>query len=82
MSTGSRQDKGSRASDEDSKTAVKVGMSGASSASRSAEHSHENKRLTGNHSCPSAAALETDRSRLRVDPTAVSTVDGSCHLAN
>lgn len=90
MSTGSRQDKGSRASDEDSKTAVKVGMSCASSAARPQPmaarvtpiQKAESKRLTCNHSCPSATALETHRSWLRVDPPAVSTLDGSCHLAN
>ena len=62
---------GSRASDEDSKTSVKVGKGHLHS---SAEYRCANPQSSGAYS----TTVKTHRSRVRIDPPTVPTVNGPC----
>lgn len=82
MSISSKQGGGSRASDEDGKTAVKVGEWSGEIVWQPAWSRMESTDGAMGHSGASASASEIDRSRVRIDSATVSTINVTCRLTH
>ncbi len=72
----SRAGGGSRASDEDGKTSVKVGKTSPD------PFAQKGGMLISSSSCPCAASSQAHGSRIRADPATIPTVDGPSHIAD
>lgn len=81
MSFGSKQGEGSRASDEDGKTAVKVGECG-SVGPPMAEGTFAKELINFRDSCASAPTLRIDRSWVRIDSSTTSETGTSGYISH